>query len=290
MPFIQAAERSLHYVQLPSDLGPDADHVIMVHGLAASMAFWYFNLAPQLAKKFNVTLYDLRGHGRSGSPARGYTPRAMADDLLDLMDALQIERAHIISHSYGGLIALHFTGRYPNRVQSLTVADSHLYSARSMFHRWEHGEKIQKVLRQRNVDLNVRDPFFGYRLLTEAARIQVSGRADQLDALREWVHPFIGRSGKRGARQWLRLLESTTAEADIQEDDGLSDSYLQSLETPTLAVYGENSQALGSGRRLAQLVPNSEFRIVPRAGHFFPASRPKELLGEWSQFRAHQVH
>lgn len=290
MPFIQSGERSLHYVQLPSDLGPEAEHVVMVHGLAASMAFWYFHLAPQLAKSFNVTLYDLRGHGRSGSPLRGYTPRAMADDIRELMDSLGIDRAHIISHSFGGQIALHFAGAYPQRTLTLTVADTHLYSARSMFNRWEHGEKIQKVLRQRGVDLNVRDPFFGYRLLTEAARIQVSGKEDQLDALREWVHPFLGRSGKRGARQWLRLLESTSVETEIQEDDGLSDGYLSELAIPTLAVYGENSQALGSGHRLSQLVPKSKLKIVPRAGHFFPASRPKELLGEWSQFHASTCH
>ena len=58
-----------------------------------------------------MTMYDLRGHGRSGSPPRGYSPRVMADDLRDLMDALAIDRAHIISHSFGGQIALHFAGR-----------------------------------------------------------------------------------------------------------------------------------------------------------------------------------
>lgn len=79
----------LHYLQLgeqnsqnsfPSDL-------VMVHGLAASLGFWSYT-ASVLAQTNRVTLFDLRGHGRSSMPQSGYTPRQMAEDLKELLDYL----------------------------------------------------------------------------------------------------------------------------------------------------------------------------------------------------------
>ncbi|TGD76091.1 alpha/beta hydrolase [Mangrovimicrobium sediminis] len=284
MPFTQSAERAIHYIQMPSERGAQAEHVVLIHGLATSLAFWYLQIAPALAKYFNVLLYDLSGHGRSRMPKSGYTPREMADDLRDLMDHLNIEKAHVIAHSFGGLVALQFARHYRPRLITLTIADSQLYSLRARKQPWEHGRKIQAVLRKSGLDVDVGDPFFGYRMLKEAARMQVDDQHADVEALREWVHPFIGKAGKRGARQWLKLLDTTEAEREIMTNDGISDEVLAELDLPTLAVYGEISQALTSGRRLVELMPQAQLTVVPGAGHFFPASRPKMLIGAWSSF------
>jgi pimeloyl-ACP methyl ester carboxylesterase len=284
MPFSGAEDRSLHYVQLPSDSGPEAEHLVMVHGLAASMGFWYFDIAPKLSKVFNVTLYDLIGHGRSRMPLRRYGPKNMANDLRDLLDCLDIERTHVIGHSFGGLIGLHLANDCPDRVRTLTVADSQLSSVRRLSQPWEHGQKIKRLLRQRGLDFDVQDPYFGFHMLKEAARLQVADRHHEMEALREWVHPFIGRAGKRSARQWLRLVETTGAETDFISDDNLTDSVLKKMSVPTLAVYGERSQAVGSGQKLAHLLPGAELKLIPRAGHFFPVSKPKALLAAWIPF------
>ena len=284
MPFTDTEGCSLHYVQLPCEKNPEAEHIVMVHGLAANLAFWYFQLAPELARDFNITLYDLRGHGRSKRPPQGYAPRFMADDLRKLLDELALERVHVIAHSFGGQVALHFARQFPERVHTLTIADTHLWSERHTAAHWENGEKLQPLLDQRGLELNTDDPFFGYRMLTEAARIQLAEEDESTDALHEWGHAFRSKAGKRSARQWLQLLESTTAGTEILEDDGLSDSLLAELQAPTLAIYGENSHALGSGKRLARLVPRVEFVVVPQAGHFFPASRPRVLYDAWSDF------
>jgi pimeloyl-ACP methyl ester carboxylesterase len=256
----------------------------MVHGLAASMGFWYFETAPKLSRFFNVTLYDLTGHGRSRMPQARYGSRSMAKDLCHLLDSLGIQRAHIIGHSYGGLIGLHLAHIHPQRVSTLTVADSQLSSVRRLSHPWEQGQKIKKLLRKRGLDFDVQDPYFGYKMLKEAARLQVADRQNEMEALREWVHPFIGRSGKRTARQWLRLVDTTGAESDFLTDDGLTDSILGHMSVPTLAIYGDRSQAIESGKKLAQILPGTELKIIPRAGHFFPVSKPRALLAAWVPF------
>ena len=109
----------VHYQQM----GQGAD-VVLLHGLFASLAFWYFSVMPGLAKSFRVTAYDLRGHGYTDIPNAGYTSSDMANDLHALLDHLQIERAHLVGHSFGGAVALQYTLIHPERVHSLTLADA----------------------------------------------------------------------------------------------------------------------------------------------------------------------
>ena len=62
----------------------------MIHGLAANMGFWLQDFAPHFSERFWVTLYDLRGHGRSRLTKNGYTPDAMANDLRALLNSLNM--------------------------------------------------------------------------------------------------------------------------------------------------------------------------------------------------------
>jgi pimeloyl-ACP methyl ester carboxylesterase len=74
-------------------------------------------VAPGLARHFQVLAVDYVGIGESEKPARGfrYTPQEQSDVFAGLLDALNIERAHLMGVSYGGTIALNFAGRYPER-------------------------------------------------------------------------------------------------------------------------------------------------------------------------------
>src|SRR5688572_22636697 len=89
----------INYVQSEPVGGADED-LVMVHGLATSLAFWYFPYASLFAQRYRVTVFDLRGHGRSEMTPGGYTPQAQAADLEGLMDHLGIETAHLVAHSY----------------------------------------------------------------------------------------------------------------------------------------------------------------------------------------------
>src|SRR3954470_9074424 len=92
----------IHYQQIGD--GPD---VVMVHGITGNLAVWHLHLVPALSDCFRVLTYDLRGHGHSDVPPRDYSPDAMADDLLELLDVLEIECPAIVGHSYGADIGLY---------------------------------------------------------------------------------------------------------------------------------------------------------------------------------------
>jgi len=102
--------------------------VVLLHGLfAASSASWYFTCAPGLSEHFRLLLYDLRGHGRTQRAKSGYDTATLQADLGALLDALSWnEPVSLVGHSYGGLIALAFALRHPDRVARLALVDAPL--------------------------------------------------------------------------------------------------------------------------------------------------------------------
>lgn len=286
MPIATVNGVRLNYIQL--DEGGDGaprEDLVMVHGLATNMAFWYFNHALPLAKKFRVTLYDLRGHGRSDMPSSGYSPEVLADDLAGLLDQLEIERAHFMAHSFGGVVTLNFACKQPERVSSLVLADSHFSVGRNIQARaeWGYGQKFQPILDRHALDLDTNDRYFGPKLLTRVAEWQLKGW-DVPAELLEMVSPLLGKTGKRTSADWLKLMSETSAEAEMMTHDGLTEERLRTLDFPIIAMYGDNSPARLSGGELLALWPHAEFRRVRDAGHFFPTLRPAEMLEACERF------
>ena len=275
----------LNYVRMDNGEADGREHLIMVHGLATSMAFWYFRYATEFAKQFRVTLYDLRGHGRSEMPPSGYAPGQLAQDLGALMDHLGMSSAHFLAHSFGGVVTLNLAVAAPQRVRSLVLADSHLSAVRHVetSQEWEYGQRLQPILDRHGIDLDTRDPYFGYKLLTRVAEWQMRGFALP-DEVAELVSPLLGKAGSRTSAQWLQLMRTTAAETEMMGDDGLTLDKLRALRFPILAMYGDHSQARLTGAELLALWPHAEFLRVRDAGHFFPTSRPEEVLSGCKRF------
>jgi pimeloyl-ACP methyl ester carboxylesterase len=275
----------LNYVQLDEAEDPAREDLVMVHGLATNMAFWYFRYGLALAKRYRVTLYDLRGHGRSEMPATGYSPAVLAQDLAGLLDHLQIEKAHFVAHSFGGVVTLNFACEQPHRVRSLVLADSHFSAGRRGQARdeWAFGRQVQDVLDRQGERLSANDPYFGPKLLTRVAEWQLHGQ-EVPAALVEMVSPLLGKTGRRASADWLKLMNTTSAEAEMLSDDGLALERLRLLRFPIVAMYGDNSPARLSGAELLQIWPHAEFRRVRDAGHFFPTLRPEEVLSACLRF------
>ena len=285
MPIAEVNGVRLNYLQTEEPDGQTRPDLVMVHGLATNMAFWYLPYAPIFAKRFRVTVYDLRGLGRSQMTPDGYTPQNLAKDLSALLDHLGIARAHILAHSFGGVIALNLACGEPRRVQSLVLADTHVAAVRKRHGNRDWGSRasVQKVLDDHGVALDTRDPFFGYRLLTEVAHLQLRKQVVP-QALLDLLGPMMSKHGKRTAAQWVKLMDQTNAESQLMGDDGLTLDSLRKLRMPILALYGDHSQARLTGKELLDVWPHAEFRRVRDAGHFFPASRPGDVIAECERF------
>jgi pimeloyl-ACP methyl ester carboxylesterase len=98
--------------------------VLLQHGLFSGRATWHANgFVAALAREFTVVTVDSLGHGDSDKPAdpAAYERDARADDLAAVLDALGLERAHVVGYSMGGWMAAGFAARHPDRLLSVTL-------------------------------------------------------------------------------------------------------------------------------------------------------------------------
>ena len=285
MPVMEVNGVRLNVMQIsPAAPGP-AEDLVMVHGLAANMAFWLQDYASHFAQRFRITLYDLRGHGRSQRTESGYTPDDVAADLNHLLDHLDIGKAHIMAHSYGGIAAMKFACKQPKRVSSLVLADTQIGLGReaARIQPWITGDVIQAALKKNGIALDVHDPYFGFQLITEIARFRQDGKTIP-DSLYPWFKHVLDGNNQRTSEKWLSLMKETAAQAELMANDGLSAEELKKIICPILALYGENSQSMATGRILESLWPYAQFITVPEAGHFFPRAKPDLIMSFCDQF------
>jgi 3-oxoadipate enol-lactonase len=101
--------------------GPeDAPVVVLSNSLGSTLSMWDAQ-ADELARHFRVVRYDTRGHGGSPVPEGPYDIDDLADDVVGLLDALGVERAHVVGLSLGGMTGMRLAARNPERVDRLVV-------------------------------------------------------------------------------------------------------------------------------------------------------------------------
>lgn len=99
--------------------------VVMHHGMAKNHRLWYA-WVPVIARHYRVIRYDMRGMGQSAVPEPGYpwSVDNFAQDLLHFLDALDLERVHLIGETVGGSIGMRFATLHQERLLSLTACTS----------------------------------------------------------------------------------------------------------------------------------------------------------------------
>ncbi len=108
------------HCEISGEAGP---WVVFSHSLACNGSMWE-EQAAALAPTHRVLRYDTRGHGKSEAPGGPYTLDELAGDMIGLMDALAIDRAHFVGLSMGGMIGQTAALAHPGRFASLTLADT----------------------------------------------------------------------------------------------------------------------------------------------------------------------
>lgn len=270
-------------------IGEGSD-VVLLHGLAANHAFWRLNVLMTLAKHHRLTVFDLRGHGYSDMPERGYTTADMVGDLVALCDHLGIEKAHLVGHSLGGCVALHYAFSHPERVASLTIADARIRALQpdNFARNWPEWGTARIKLEAAGLRIPDDDPEAGIWLLEQIASPAWQEMKDTFKDTPLFA-PFFGASGgSKAAERWIDLLKTTTARNDFTSPGGLTCENLATIRQPLLAVYGELSSALPSLRGLLDLISGCRHVIIPGAGHFFPLTAPARFLDALSPFLAEQ--
>ena len=109
---------NLHY----RDWGGSGQPVVLLHGLASTCHIWDL-VAPILAEEFAVVAVDQRGHGESDKPDYGYDFATVGQDLLEVIEALNLDKPVIVGHSWGADVALEFAVAHPALPQGICFVD-----------------------------------------------------------------------------------------------------------------------------------------------------------------------
>ncbi|MEW6131257.1 MAG: alpha/beta hydrolase [Acidobacteriota bacterium] len=110
----------LHYVEYPNQ----GKKLLLFPGLTANAHCFDGLLQAGLNEHLHILALDLRGRGLSEKPASGYSMADHAQDIIQLLDALNLERVHIGGHSFGGLLTMYLAAHYPERFEKLVIMDS----------------------------------------------------------------------------------------------------------------------------------------------------------------------
>jgi pimeloyl-ACP methyl ester carboxylesterase len=253
----------LHYQQVGS--GPD---LVMVHGISGNLAVWHLRLVPALSERFRVLTYDLRGHGHSDAPPSGYSPDAMATDLRELMDALDIERPRVVGHSYGADIALYHAVNHPERVSEVVAIESAL-PALEPFRRDETWVGWSYWVRALEGAGHVVPP-------DRRSNLRYLMRAT-IDLPKQWG-PLKGLPRK--PEPLLRLLDETTLPDDYRRVGTLPLERISEIQTRVVLMYAERSAFIDTFDYLRTHLPQVDAILMPPTewGHFGPLEQPDVVI------------
>ena len=224
------------------------DDVLLIAGLADEGGSWVDQVAA-LRDRYRVTAFDNRGVGRSATPGGPYRIADFAADTIALMDALGLERAHVVGSSMGGAIAQELVLARPERVRSLVLNGT-----------WCRGDRfLHEVFRSwmwaaGKAD-SIRDFLVAVNLWCFAPRIWNEGIMDEWLAAAE-ASPY---AQSVEAFRW-------SAEALLHHDTA---DRLEHVTVPTLVTVGELDLVLPErfSRELAGWIPGARLRLIPGAGH-----------------------
>jgi pimeloyl-ACP methyl ester carboxylesterase len=103
--------------------GGSGPAVVLLHGYGETGDMWA-PMAADLARDRTVVVPDLRGLGLSSKPAGGFDKKTQAADVAGVLDALNIDRADLITHDIGNMVGYAFAAQYPNRVRRFALIDA----------------------------------------------------------------------------------------------------------------------------------------------------------------------
>src|ERR1019366_3719969 len=231
--------------------------LLLIMGMSGTALHWGEPFLEALRRDFDVIAYDHRGVGASSQLDGPVTIRQMAEDAASLLDALEIDSAHIMGISMGGMIAQELALAHPERVRTLTLGCTYCGGEGSSFLSPELAERLAEARASRDRE----------RALRTSWEANVSTTmVDDPDAFADYL--AIGRQRSVA----LQVIEAQT-EAIHAHD---TRARLSALEMPTLVIHGTADQILPvqNGRLVASCIPGSRLEIFEDVGHLFFWERP----------------
>ena len=238
---------------------PGGPAVVLVHGWPDSWFSWSRVLA-DLDPRLRAVAYSQRGFGESEHPPGGYALDRFADDLLGLCDALGLERAHLVGHSFGSFVVRRVAEQHPDRVDRMVL----IGSADRM------GDVLVEEVRAAIADLpdDVPEDF---------------AREFSAGTVHRPVAPEFFDARVAECRKAPGWVYRDSWEGLVRSDDR---DRLRDVTAPTLVLWGDSDALFDRGQqdRLLTALPDARLRVYDETGHCPNWERPEDVAADVNAF------
>jgi pimeloyl-ACP methyl ester carboxylesterase len=242
----------------------DGQPVVLLQGYVGDGRSCWHPQLDELSDGFTVVAWDVPGAGRSSDPPESFRLGDYAECLAGFVDALGLERPHVVGLSFGGALALELQRRHPALARSLVLASAYAGWAGSL-----PADVVEQRLRQA-LELADLPPD---RFVSAAARTMFSESAPA-----ELVDPFVA-SMYEFHPAGLRAMARSVAAADLRDA-------LCEMDLPTLLLYGDRDvrAPLEVAEAIHAAIPHSRLTVLPGAGHVCNLEAPERFNAELRAF------
>jgi len=260
----------LHYLTVGN--GPEA--VILLHGFAETSRMWR-PIMPLLAQKFTVIAPDLPGIGDSSIPANTGMLIA-AQQIHELARSLKIEKARVVGHDIGLMVAYAYAAQFPNETEKLALMDAFLpgvegweaiYDAPNVWHFRFNGEYPEKLVQGRE-----RTYFEYFWNVFAADKTHSIPEAERKAYTAAYARPGRMRAAWAYFASWPQL---ATEFAPLSKTK---------LTMPVLSIGGEKSLGNELAAQMKLVAGNVSVIVLPNTGHWILEERPKETTDALLEF------
>jgi len=240
--------------------------VILLHGFAETSRMWR-PVMPELAERFTVIAPDLPGIGDSDIPADGLDMKSAAIRIHDLAKSLGVQKAEVVGHDIGLMVAYAYAAQFPAEVTKLVLMDAFLpgvdgwqaiYNDPHIWHFRFNGPTPEALVKGRE------RTYFEYFWNDLAADKNHS----LPEADREAYTAAYARPGRMGA-SWAYFVSFLQAAKDFEV---LSRT---KLTMPVLAIGGDKSLGVPLGQQAKLVATNATVIVIKNAGHWILEEQPE---------------
>ncbi len=252
MPSIDASGTELYY-----ERAGEGEPMLLIQGMSATHMTWGRPFLDELERSFECIVFDNRGMGLSGRAELPFTIADLAGDTAGLLDALEIETAHVVGISMGGMVAQELALAHPERIRTLTLGATYCggpdgtlmdpADLRMLGVAMASGERerVFRVLWEINLSPGFREDDSRFAAFAEMAAALPAPQPVILQQMRACgAHDTSERLGR--------------------------------LSAPTLVIHGDADRLLGpgNGRQIASLIP-ARLEMLEGVGHMFWWEQPQ---------------
>ena len=251
--------------------------LILLHGYAETSRMWK-PIIPLLAERFTVIAPDLPGIGNSGIPANGLDMKTSAIRIHALASSLGVEKARVVGHDIGLMVAYAYAAQFPAEVEKLVVMDAFLpgvpgweaiYNAPNIWHFRFNGEYPEALVKGRE-----RTYFEYFWNVFAADKTRSIPEADRKAYTEAYSRPGRMRAAWAYFASWPQLAKDFAQLSQTK------------LTMPVLSIGGEKSLGNELAEQMKLVASDVTVVVLKDTGHWILEERPKETTDALVEFQA----